>query len=182
MPIENKKIVLTGHFEDVISENKHFYIVHKYDKICVLPYTISENGLLQKIGVIKEIDILKEKENYVLINDYINQDDPTNLVAANRLLFEIIGSNVKKADAWMYLGKIDNIVGANGMMIYCVNLTDIDINESEEVEESKKATKFEMVEANKVVVSDDALFLAAYMRVFNYFYVNALKESPKVNS
>ena len=171
----DKKTVLTGPYENVISENNHFYVVHKFNKICVIPYTISENGLLHKIGVIKETDILKEKENYTLINNYISQDDPTNLVAANRLLFEIIGSNVKSADAWMYLGKIDNIVAANGMIIYCVNLTDIDINESEEVEESKKATKFEMVEANKVTISDDALFLAVYMRLFNFFYTNSLK-------
>jgi len=171
-----KKTVLKGNYEDVISENNHFYLVHKYDKICVLPYTISEKGLLNLIGVIKEIDILKEKENYVLINGYINQDDPTNLVAANRLLYEIIGSNVKLADKWMYLGKIENIVGAGSIIVWCVNLTDIDINESEEVQETKQARKFEMVEANKVIVSDDALFLAGYMRLFNYFYVNSLKE------
>jgi len=176
MPIENKNIVLKGPYENVISENNHFYLIHKFNKICVLPYTISENGLLHKIGVIKELDVLKEKENYILINDYINQDDPTNLVAANRLLFEIIGSNVKTADSWMYLGKINNIIEAGEMIVYCVNLTDVDINESDVVEESKKANKFELIEANKVVISDDALFLAAYMRLFNYFYVNSLHE------
>jgi len=174
--IQEKKTVLKGKFEDVISENEHFYVVHKLDKICTLPYTISDNGLLQQIGVIKEIDPLKEKENYVLINGYINQDDPTNLVCANRLLFEIIGSNVGNAGEWMYLGQVNNTLSSNGIKIYCVNLTGVDINQSEEALESKTASKFEMVEANKVIVSDDALFLAAYMRLFNYFYVNSLKE------
>ena len=171
-----KKTVLKGPYEDVISENNHFHIVHKVDKICVLPYTISEKGLLNQIGVIKEIDVLKEKENYVLINGYVSQDDPTNLVCANRLLFEIIGSNITQADSWMYLGKINNTISSNGIIIYCVNLTDVDIVESEEVEESKEAAKFDMIDANKVIVSDDALFLAGYMRLFNYFYVNSLKE------
>ncbi len=171
-----KKTVLKGPYENVISENDHFYLVHNLDKVCVLPYTISEKGLLNTIGVIKEVDVLKEKENYILINGYINQDDPTNLVAANRLLFEIIGSNITQADSWMYLGQINNTTLGNGVIIWCVNLTDVDIIESEEVEESKEATKFEMIGANKVTVSDDALFLAAYMRLFNYFYVNSLKE------
>lgn len=174
--VQEKKTVLKGKFEDVISQDDHFYIVHKLDKICVLPYTISEKGLLNNIGVIKEVDPLKERENYVLINGYINQDDGTNLVCANRLLFEIIGSNVRDGKEWMYLGQINNTLNSNGIKIYCVNLTDVDINESDIVQESKEASKFEMVEANKVIVSDDALFLAAYMRLFNYFYVSSLKQ------
>jgi len=174
--IQEKKTVLKGKYEDVIFENDHYYVVHKIDKICVLPYTISDKGLLDTIGVIKEVDPLQEKENYVLINGYISQDDPTNLVCANRLLFEIIGSNVKTADSWMYLGQINNTLSSNGLRVYCVNLSEVDINEADEVEETKKATKFEMVKANKILVSDDALFLAAYMRLFNYFYVNSLKE------
>jgi len=168
-----KQIVLKGTYEDVLKENDHFYIVHKLDKICVLPYTISSNGLLDKIGVIKELDVLKEKENYTLISGYVNQDDPTNLVSANRLVYEIIGSNIKKADSWMYLGKLTNISGGENI-VYCVNLTDVDIVESEEVEEIKKAKKFEMIGANRVVGSDDALFLASYMRLFNFFFVNSL--------
>jgi hypothetical protein len=173
--MEKNKIILKGKYEDVIQENEHYYVIHKLDKICVLPYTISDKGLLDSIGVIKEIDPLQERENYVLINGFKNQDDPTNLVGANRLLFEIIGSNVTGADSWMYLGQINNTLNSNGLRVYCVNLTDVEINEAEEVEETKKASKFEMVKANKVVVSDDALFLAGYMRLFNFFYVNSLQ-------
>jgi len=170
-----KKIVLTGPFEDVIKENNHLYIVHKLDKICVLPYTISTEGILNQIGVIKDLDILKEKEEYTLINGYINQDDQTNLVAANRILFEIIGSNIRGADAWMYLGTLNNISAGGNVIIYAVNISDVDINQSENVEETKKAKKFEMISANKVVSSDDALFLASYVRLLNYFYVNSLQ-------
>ena len=171
-----KKIVMMGPFEDVLKENNHLYIVHKLDKICVLPYTISSEGILNQIGVIKDLNVLKEKEVYTLINGYISQDDPTNLVAANRILFEIIGSNIKGAEAWMYLGTLSNISIGGNVIIYAVNISDTDVNQAEEVEETKKALKFEMIPANKVVASDDALFLASYMRLFNYFYVNSLKE------
>ena len=171
-----KKIVMKGMFEDVLKENNHLYLVHKLDKICVLPYTISADGVLDKIGVIKELDILSEKEVYTLINGFISQDDATNLVAANRLLFEVIGSNVKGADDWMYLGTLSNITIGGNVIIWAANISDIDINEAADVEETKKALKFEMIPANQVVASDDALFLASYMRLFNYFYVNSLKE------
>jgi len=170
-----KKIVMKGMFEDVLKENNHLYLVHKLHKICVLPYTISTDGILDKIGVIKDLDVLSEKEVYTLINGYISQDDATNLVAANRLLFEVIGSNVKGADNWMYLGTLSNISIGGNVIIWGANISDIDINEAADVEETKKALKFEMIPANQVVASDDALFLASYMRLFNYFYVNSLK-------
>ena len=166
-----KKTVLSGQFEDVISEGNHFYILHKLDKICVLPYTINPNtGLLDQIGVIKETDILQEKENSVLINGFVSQDDNTNLIAANRLMYEIIGSNAKSAEDWMYLGKLNNTASSSDMIVYCVNISDLDINEAKDVEETRKARKFELIDSNKVVFSDDALFLAAYLRLFNYFF------------
>lgn len=169
----NKKIVLTGPFEDVIEKDKHLYIVHKLNTICVIPYTIASNGILDKIGVIKEQDLDEKGDHYKMIQGYMNADDPTNLVAANRLLFEIIGSNVKGADDWVYLGKISNISGGD-VTLYAANVSDININKSEEVEEIKKAKQFELIRSNEVVSSDDALFLAAYLRLFNYFYVNSL--------
>jgi len=171
----SKKIELRGPYEDVISLDNHFYIIHKLNKICVLPYTISAKGLLDKIGVIKTLDNLTEKEMFKLIDGTINQDDQTNLVCANRILYEIIGSNVTKANNWMYLGKLDNLTDS-GIIIYCVDITDVDINDSKDVEEIKKAMKFQMLDANKVVSSDDALFLAAYMRLFNFFFVSSLKK------
>jgi hypothetical protein len=169
-----KKIVFKGKFQDVLQEDDQLYLMHKLDKICVLPYTLAEGGLLDRIGVIKERDIEKEKDQYSLLNGFINADDGTNLVAANRILFEVIGSNVTKADNWMYLGTLDNISLGSNIRIYAVNLTDVEINTAEEVEETKKALKFDMIPSNKVAGSDDALFLAAYLRLFNYFYVQNL--------
>jgi hypothetical protein len=171
----SKKVVLNGPFEEVIEKDKHLYVIHKLDTICVIPYTIATNTVLDKIGVIKEPNLENENEIYKLISGYVTADDNTNLVAANRLLFEIIGSNVKGADDWMYLGKLSNISGG-AVILYAVNISDVDVNNSEEVEEVKKAKKFEMIRSNEVVTSDDALFLAAYLRLFNYFYINSLQE------
>lgn len=169
-----KKLVLSGLYEDVVKENEHLYIIHKVNSICVIPYTISSNGILDTIGVIKKQDINEDKENYKLISGYLSKDDPTNLVAANRILFEVIGSNVKNADNWMYLGKLTNISGGL-YTLYAANISNIDINNSEDAGEVKRTLKFEMVKSNNITSSDDALFLAGYLRLFNYFYVSSLK-------
>jgi len=172
-----KKLILKGSFEDVIKLNDHYFLVDKKDKICVLPYTISSNGLLDRIGVMQDWNFIEEEKVLVLINDYISADDSTDLVAANRVLFEIIGTNVSDADLWMYLGSLYNNMTSNSpIKIYAVDITDVEIKADEEVEEQKERRKFKMLDSSKVIQTDDVLFLAAFMRLWNYFYVSSLQK------
>jgi hypothetical protein len=171
-----KKIVMSGKYEDVLSIDDHFYTVSKKQRLCVIPYTISGHGLLDELGVIQSKNILSERLDYTLINGYLNEDDSTDLVAANRLIFEMIGSNVAKAENWMYLGSLYNkMTSESPVKLYAVNLTNITIVGDKEVEEHKKEQNFKMLESNKVVTTDDTLLLASYLRLLNYFYINSLK-------
>jgi len=175
-----KKRVLQGVFEDVIELDGHYYLIDKKDKICVLPYTISTNGLLDRIGIVEDYNYLEEEKVNVLLNDYISADDATDLVAANRVLYEIIGTNVTQADLWMYLGSLfSNMTSESPIKIYAVDITDIDIKADEEVEDENERKRFRMLDSSKVIQTDDLLFLAAYLRLFNYFYVNSLNKSDK---
>lgn len=175
-----KKTVLRGPFEDVIELNDHYYLVDKKDKICVLPYTISTNGLLDKIGVIQDWNYLEEERVLVLLNDYINEDDKTDLVAANRILFELIGTNVFEADLWMYLGSLYNNMSSDSpIKIYAVDISNVEIKADEDVEEKEERRKFKLLDSNKVIQTDDILFLAAFLRLFNFFYVNSLDQNKE---
>ena len=172
-----RKIVKEGTFEDVIVIDEHFYLVSKKHRVTVLPYTIDSKGLLDKIGVIKDFNYVFEEYDYTLINGYISQDDGTNLVAANRVLYEAIGLNVPTADDWMYLGSLyNNLTSDSAIDLYCVDLTTKEIRETEEVEENKDKIKFKMIDSATVVTSDDSLLLASYLRLFNYFYINSLNK------
>ena len=170
-----KKLIIEGDFEDVIELDDHYYLVDKKDKICVLPYTISSEGLLDKIGITQEWNYLEEKKVYTLINDYLSTDDSTDLVAANRILFEIIGTNIKEAVRWMFLGAVSNSMSSDSpIKLYAVDITDIPIKTEEDVEEEDERKKFKMMNSSKVIQSNDTLFLAAYLRLFNYFYISSL--------
>jgi hypothetical protein len=169
-----KKIVLSGIYEDVVELQGHYTLISKKHRVTVLPYSIDTKGLLDKVGVIKDYNYVFEEYDYSLINGYINADDGTNLVAANRILYEVIGLNITKADDWMYLGNLyNNLTSDSGIDLYCVNLTDKSVKETEEVEENK--VKFKMIDSSMVVTSDDTLLLAGFLRLFNYFYVNSLQ-------
>jgi len=174
-PQSERKIVLTGKFEDVISIDDHYYIISKKHRVAVLPYTIDTRGLLDKVGVIKDFNYVFENYDYTLISGYINQDDGTNMVAANRVLYEVIGLNITNADDWMYLGGLYNTLTSDSPIdLYCVDLTDKEIKETEEIEENMNKKKFKMIDSSYVITSDDSLLLASYLRLFNYFYVNSL--------
>jgi hypothetical protein len=170
-----RKVIREGKFEIVIEEGDHFYLVDKKDKICVLPYTIDTRGLLDKIGVMEDWNITEKSKVITILSDYVNSDDDTDLLSANRILFDITGVNITEADRWMFLGAIySNMASESELQIYAVNITDIKIKEDEEVDEEKKAKRFKMMDSSKVLQSDDMTFLASYLRLFEYFYVNSL--------
>jgi len=174
----NKKLVLEGPFEDIIEIEQHYYLVDKKDKICVLPYTIATNGLLDKIGVIKDWNYIEEEKVLTLLNDYVYDDDETDLVAANRILFEVLGVNITDADLWLYLGDLfSNMVSDSPIKVYAVDITNIEIKTEETVEEEEKRKMFNLMDTAKVIQTDDILFLAAYLRLFNYFYVKSLNQN-----
>ncbi|HRT03600.1 MAG TPA: hypothetical protein P5513_06635 [Candidatus Diapherotrites archaeon] len=168
-----KKVILENEFQKIILNSNRYYIENKYDQVCVLPYTI-DNGLLDKIGVI-EIWNEEEKENALtLLTDYLSKDDETNLVGANRILYSIIGINIKDASRWMYLGSLFNsLFSLSPLKIYSVNLTDIKIEEN--VLDLDKKRNFKFVDSSMVTQTDDILFLGAFNRLFNFFYTNSIK-------
>lgn len=176
-----RKVVLEGKFEDVITMNDHYYLVSKKHRVTVMPYMIDTKGLLDKIGVIKDYNYVFEEYDYTLINGYINQDDGTNLVAANRVLYEAIGLNLPNADDWMYLwGLYNNLTSDSAIDLYCVDVTNKNIKESEEVEQNKDKIHFKMIASEAVTTSDDTLLLAGYLRLFQYFYTNSLSKNSQV--
>jgi len=170
-----KKLLLEGDFEDVIEIDNHYFIINKKDKLCVLPYTISSEGLLDKIGIVNDWNYIEEEKVITLINDYISSNDASNLVAANRILYEVIGSNVENADLWMYLGSVhNNMTSDSPVKLYAVDITDVEVKTDENVEEETIRKRFHVIDSSKVLQSDDVLFLAAYLRLFEYFYINSL--------
>jgi hypothetical protein len=175
-----KKVVFEGKYEDIIEIKEHFYLISKKRQVAVLPYTIDTRGLLDKVGVIKDYNFVFEDYDYTLINGYISQDDGTNLVAANRVLYEVIGLNLTNADDWMYLGSLYNTLTSDSPIdLYCVDLTGKNVIENEEATERGNKIIFKMIDSSYVITSDDSLLLSSYLRLFNYFYVNSLNSSNK---
>lgn len=171
--IKEKKVVLSNDFQEVIEWNDHYYIKSKFDRACVLPYTISD-GLLDKIGVVELWNEEEKETTLTLLTDYFSKDDETNLVGANRILYSITGVNITDASRWMYLGSLFNSLSSDSpIKVYAVNVTDITIEEN--VLDIETRRNFKFLDSAKVTQTDDILFLGSFNRLFNFFYTNSIK-------
>jgi hypothetical protein len=173
---EETKILLENEFEEVIEDNGHYYLRSKIDQICVLPYTISQDGLLDKIGIIENWNESEKKNIQTLLKGYLSEDDGTNLVGANRILYQISGTNISEASRWMFLGTVFNsLTSESTLRIYAVDVSGVEIKGEEYVMNESDRKRFRMMGSNQVAQSDDLLFLGAFMRLFNFFYTQSLK-------
>lgn len=171
----DNKLILSNEYEDIIERDGRFLVRRKMDVVGVIPYTI-KNSLLEKIGVIKFLDKNLSHLEYRLMSGEVNNDDGTNLVTANRILFENVSTNVADAKLWMYLGRIrDGMLDVNGISLYCVNVSAIKLNDSVELNKDKRI-KFELVDSNDIISSDDSVLLASHLRLFQFLYINSLNK------
>jgi hypothetical protein len=170
------KLLQSNTIEDVIEYNGHFYVVNKHQKICVMPYTL-EKGMLNKIGVLKYVSSLSSNLEYSLINGIVTIDDETDLVAANRIMFELTNTNAANANIWMYLGKIKtSVIDDLGISLYCVNITDLNLSTPSKLDRQIKETQFKLINSNDIIATDDSILLSSYLRLFQFFYINSLNK------
>lgn len=169
-----KRIVLEGEFEEVLHVNDHYYIRSKFDRVCIVPYTASDDGLLDQMGIVEVWNEEERETSMTLPTGYLSQDDATNLVGANRVLYEITGVNLTNAAKWMYLGAVFNSLTSDSpIRIYAVDITEIEIQDDVIDQETKN--HFKLVDSSRVIQTDDLLFLGAFTRLFNFFYTNSLR-------
>jgi hypothetical protein len=163
-----RKIVLESDLEEVYKIGEHYFIVNKKDLVCVLPYTLDEGGLLDKIGVLEVWNSHERRSSLTLLKNYLSEDDGTNLVGANRVFYEVSGINITEASKWMYLGSLSiSTYSDSPLRVYAVNISDVDFDDVVMDEENKR--RFKMINAREVAQSDDLLFLGSFTRLFNYF-------------
>ena len=168
------KVLLENEFQEVIKHEDNYYIINKKDVVCVLPYTLDEGGLLDRVGLIEVWNEEERETSLTLLKGFLSEDDGTNLVGANRIFYEISGVNLTDAAKWMYLGNLFvSLYSDSPLRIYAVDVTGLEMAEQVMDEQTKKI--FKMEASSTVAQSDDTLFLGAFTRLFNFFYAKSLK-------
>jgi len=175
MVLENKETT------KILFETKRFNVVETIDKVGiefkkltvgVLPYTI-DNEILSSVGVLNEYNSFRE-DNYskTIITGTVDPEDSTLLQTAIRELHEEGGIKCKDVDRWIFLGSLRLSKSSNEYChVFAADVTGLEISKAKgdgSIQEEK--SKFELTTINDAILTDESLFLASYLRLFDFFY------------
>jgi 8-oxo-dGTP pyrophosphatase MutT (NUDIX family) len=171
----------TKEIKKILFETKRFDVIKSIDKIGidfkkitvgVLPYTI-DNSILSSVGVLHEYNSFRE-EKYcdTLITGTVDPDDLTLLQTAMRELHEEGGIACYEIDRWIFLGSMRLSKSSNEYChVFAADVTNIEIEEAKgDGSYQENNSKFKLTPINDAILTDEAIFLASYLRLFDFFY------------
>lgn len=175
----------------VIAETEYFDFVQfanssgikvKIPSVSVMPYTVDENGIVDKIGILKEYNVFREG-NYAetLITGSVEVSDDDTLATAIRELLEEGGIDMNGDDLgkWTYLGGFHDSKDTDRTMpSFAVDVTGKTIGKAAgDGSEKETKSKMELVEVNKALQSNELLVLGSFLRLFNIMYQKSFKNA-----
>ena len=164
---------------DVVKRDKKIGIEIKKVTIGVLPYTIS-NNMLSSIGVLHEYNnFRKGKYANTLITGTLEADDLDLLNCAIRELEEEGGFVQNDVDQWVFLGSFKlSKASTEEINVFAVNVTGIEQKEAlGDGSKKEELSSLKMMNINDAILTDEALFLASFLRLFDFFYQKTQSES-----
>ena len=167
--------------KETLFESKRFDVVKRDNKvgieikkvtIGVLPYVISDN-MLSSIGVLHEYaSFRKGKYTNTLITGTLEADDQDLLQCAIRELEEEGGFVQTDVDSWVFLGSFKlSKASTEEINVFAVNVTGIEQKEAQgDGSKKEELSSLKMMQINDAILTDEAIFLASFLRLFDFFY------------
>jgi 8-oxo-dGTP pyrophosphatase MutT (NUDIX family) len=176
-----KVLFETPYFNLVQTDDKHGLQIKK-TSVAVLPYTLDENGIVEKLGILHEWNPLREG-NYAhtLITGSIDDSDEDVYATAVRELMEEGGFDTRggSIDKWIYLGAFhDSKDSDREIPTFAVDVTGLEQGSPAtdgSLQESKSTLK--MTDVNEAVLSNELLVLGSFLRLFNIMYRKSFKNA-----
>jgi 8-oxo-dGTP pyrophosphatase MutT (NUDIX family) len=159
-------------FEIVDKEGFHA-IVSKNSGVAVLVYSLDEEGVLDKIGIVTEKNPhFPEKTYSGLVMGSIEPEDPSLLSRAKAELVEESGYDVPEKDRWDFLGEIyTSKLFPESIYCYSVDVTEIPRTApSGDGSKQEKGIEFSMVPLSKVRQIPDSIFQSCFFKLFMKFH------------
>ena len=150
------------------SDDKKVGIKYKDTHVLILPYILSANQQINKLGVLDEPNLFREDGHaYTVISGTI-EDDESNLEGAKRELNEESGYNVPDSSKWTYLGELTASKMVDSYYpCFVVDVTDItQTKKKTDGSKNEKATKFVRLDVYDFLKLEDSLLLAIFLKFY----------------
>jgi len=160
---------------DIVDVEGHVGMKLKTMSVAVMPFTIDDNGMIDKIGLLKEYNPFREGDfSHTLITGTIDYEDDSLLYTAKRELKEEGGYEVPDNEnlRWIYLGNFFPYKDSDRQVpTFAVDVTGVEPQEPQtDGTKKEELSKLEMIPSNNIMITEEMLPLSAFLRLFNYFY------------
>lgn len=151
---------------------------YKEMTVGILPYRVDENKLINEIGLLHELNYLREG-NYcdTLITGTVEYEDDSIYLTAIRELAEEGGFHLSESDSsrWLFLGPIYIYKDSDKMIpVFAVDVTGLEQKpHTGDGSDKEEKSELRMVSVSNGIASDEGIVLAAFVRLFNYMYAKS---------
>ncbi len=168
----DKELLYSTKKFDVVKRDGKAGIEIKKVTVGVLPYVISD-GILSSVGVLHEYNSFR-KGNFcdTVITGTLDPDDTDLLSCAIRELEEEGGFIQNDVDKWIFLGTFKlSKVSTEEISVFGVDVSGLEQgNAKGDGSKKESLSSLRMTQINDAILTDESIFLAAYLRLFDFFY------------
>lgn len=163
---------------DVIQIEGHQKIKMKTMSVAIMPFTVDDVGMILEIGLLKEYNTLRSGDFcHTLITGTIDNEDEDLLSAAKRELIEEGGFTTPPSEneRWIYLGNFFPYKDSDRQVpTFAVDVTGLPkLKPDGDGSKKEELSELIMMASNEIMITEEALALAAFLRLFNYFYLKS---------
>ena len=161
---------------EIISKDGIHAILSKNSSVAVMLYTLDDDGLLDKIGVVTEKNPHFTDKVYTgPILGTVESDDPSLLSRAKQEAIEEAGY-VIESDRWDFLGEIyTSKLFPESVYCYCADITGLEFNKPEgDGSSQEKGIQFSLIPLNRAKKIPDSIFQSCFFNLFSMLHKTEL--------
>jgi len=162
---------------EIVSKNGFAAIKNENSAVAVLLYTLDDNDLLDKIGVVIEKNPHFSEGSYTsLIMGTVESDDPSLLSRAKAEALEEAGYEVKDNDRWDFMGEIfTSKLFPESVYCYCADITGLKSSLPKgDGSKQEDGIDFVLLPLNRAKEVPDSILQACFFKLFSKLYKNQL--------
>jgi len=162
---------------EIITKDGFHAIKHENSSIAVLLYTLDENDLLDKIGVVTEKNPHFSEGTYTgIIMGTVESEDSSLLFRAKQESIEEAGYEITDNDRWDFLGEIyTSKLFPESIYCYSADVTGLTPSvPSGDGSPQEKGIQFTLLSLNKAQKIPDSILQSCFLKLFTKLYKNQI--------
>lgn len=160
---------------EIVTKNGYHAIKNENSSVAVLVYTLDDNEILDKVGVVIEQNPHFHNNTYTgIILGTVEPDDPSLLSRARAELLEESGYAANEINRWEFLGELyTSKLFTESIYCYAVDVTGIEPSPPPgDGSSQEKNIKFVLLPLNRARLIPDSILQTCFFKLFSTLYKN----------